>query len=184
MSRTTKTYVKFFTIVDYEAEEIWMREMHQQGWKPYRFILPCFYVVEKCEPADIVYRMVVSENPKKRPDYVYMLRDYGWKYHSSGCMNYYWKPADADERKNELFTDPTSKFNAIRKVIRRQMFIVLFTFFCSVLPGTYNIFYGEAFIYHARAWQITWLCILTLYVCMAIYCIIGFRKQKKKYQNT
>ena len=28
-----KTLIRFFTISDYEDEEIWLRSQHQQGWK-------------------------------------------------------------------------------------------------------------------------------------------------------
>ena len=29
----TKTMIRFFTIADYEEEEIWLHEQHKNGWK-------------------------------------------------------------------------------------------------------------------------------------------------------
>lgn len=28
-----KTWIRFFTIADYEEEESWLRNQHQKGWK-------------------------------------------------------------------------------------------------------------------------------------------------------
>ena len=43
-----KTAVRFFTIADYEDEEVWLHNQHKNGWKLLRMIPPCFYIFEKC----------------------------------------------------------------------------------------------------------------------------------------
>ena len=53
----TKTMIRFFTIADYEDEEIWLREQHRKGWKLQRMIVPCFYIFEACTPEDVIYRL-------------------------------------------------------------------------------------------------------------------------------
>lgn len=44
----TKTFLRLFTIADYEEEEQWLRSQHQKGWKLQKIYFPCFYVFEEC----------------------------------------------------------------------------------------------------------------------------------------
>ena len=37
-----KTVIRFFTIADYEDEEIWLHNQHMSGWKLVKMIPPCF----------------------------------------------------------------------------------------------------------------------------------------------
>ena len=39
-----KTVIRFFTIADYEDEEIWLHNQHMSGWKLVKMIPPCFYI--------------------------------------------------------------------------------------------------------------------------------------------
>ena len=56
----TKTFLRLFTIADYEEEEQWLRSQHQKGWKLQKIYFPCFYVFEECQPEDVVYRLDLS----------------------------------------------------------------------------------------------------------------------------
>ena len=49
-----KTLIRFFTIADYEEEEIWLHNQHKNGWKLVKMILPCFYIFERCTPAEVI----------------------------------------------------------------------------------------------------------------------------------
>lgn len=42
----TKLKIRFFTIADYIEEEIWLRKMHNEGWKLVKMVPPCFYKFE------------------------------------------------------------------------------------------------------------------------------------------
>ena len=53
-----KTVIRFFTIADYEDEEIWLHNQHMSGWKLVKMILPCFYIFEKCTPADWIIKII------------------------------------------------------------------------------------------------------------------------------
>lgn len=57
-----KTAVRFFTIADYEEEEVWLHNQHKNGWKLLRMIPPCFYIFEKCTPEDMAYRLDYKNN--------------------------------------------------------------------------------------------------------------------------
>ena len=86
MSKDKKTVLRFYTITDYEQEEQWLQEMYRGGWKPNRFVPPCFYTFERCEPADMVFRLEFNDMEiTSQSDYLRMLDDYGWSYLFS-CM--------------------------------------------------------------------------------------------------
>lgn len=57
-----KTVIRFFTIADYEDEEIWLHNQHMSGWKLVKMIPPCFYIFEKCTPAEVAYRLDYKNN--------------------------------------------------------------------------------------------------------------------------
>ena len=96
-----KTVIRFFTIADYEEEEIWLREQHNSGWKMVKLTKPCFYVFESCEPCDMVYRLDFKDTADSG-EYMQMARDFGWE-HFESCMGwlYFRKPADDTEQESQ-----------------------------------------------------------------------------------
>ena len=74
MMRNKKLKIRFFTIADYEEEEIWLREMHQKGWKLVKTVIPCFYFFESCTPEDVVYRLDYKNNGESN-DYIKGITD-------------------------------------------------------------------------------------------------------------
>ena len=49
--------MKFFSIMDWEKEQDYLRRMHQQGWKFVRVSALGLYHFVKCEPEDVVYQI-------------------------------------------------------------------------------------------------------------------------------
>ena len=72
------TKVAFFTIADFKEEEVWLREQSLEGLHLLRMIVPCFYIFEKGEPEDTIYRLDFTNNSDDR-DYTRMLEDFGWE---------------------------------------------------------------------------------------------------------
>ena len=90
-----KTLVHFFTIADYEEEEIWLRKQHKAGWKLVKMTPPCFFTFEECVPEDVIYRLDYK-NSEQTEEYMQMLGDFGWEY-CGKCLGwlYFRKPASA-----------------------------------------------------------------------------------------
>ncbi len=132
-----KTFIRFFTIADFEEEEIWLRKQHLAGWKFVTMHIPCFYVFESCEPADVIYRLDYRHN-EQTDDYLAMLRDFGWEY-CGNCLGwlYFRKPADQAETEEdlELFSDNQSRVNQVRKIILTRLLPVEGIFLCCVIPN-------------------------------------------------
>ena len=91
----TITKIAFFTISDWKEEERWLREQANQGLHLRRMVVPCFYIFEKGEAEDVIYRLDFTNNDEK-PDYRRMLEDYGWE-NCGKCAGWlYWRKRAAE----------------------------------------------------------------------------------------
>ena len=76
-----KTVFKYFTIVNHEKEEAYLRSMHKDGWKLVKVSGFCMYHFEKCEPEDVIYRLDYNrEGILHKSEYTKMFEDCGWEY--------------------------------------------------------------------------------------------------------
>ena len=90
--------MRFFTIADYEEEELFLRAQHNNGWKLVKMTPPCFYTFESCQRQDVVYRLDYK-NSEQTDEYMRMVGDFGWEY-AGRCVGwlYFRKPAGAPGR--------------------------------------------------------------------------------------
>ena len=179
-----KTFVRFFTIADYEEEEIWLREQHRQGWKLTDMTPPCFFGFESCEPADVVYRLDFK-NDEQSDDYLQMAEDFGWEYFAQ-CFGwlYFRKPAESAEAEgeDELFSDNASRVEMVSQIVRRRMVPLAIIFLCCVIPNLLNAlrggmaglssffggFFGAMFV---------------IYVYLIVHCGLKLRQLRDRYDN-
>lgn len=163
----TKTMIRFFTIADYEEEEIWLHEQHKNGWKLHKMIPPCLYIFEKCTPEDVIYRLDYK-NGAENANYFQLFTDYGWEY-IGRCVGwlYFRKPASVQntEQDGELFSDNESKIDLIRHIMKTRMLPLLVIFICSI------------------AFTVLFTAMMLLYVFLLTYCGLKLRKLMKKYKN-
>ena len=177
----TKTRIRFFTIADYEEEEIWLRRQHSSGWKLIRTVLPCFYVFERCAPEDVVYRLDYK-NSTETGDYLQLYRDYGWECceRMSGWL-YFRKPASAceTEAEGEIFSDNATRVELISRIVKTRMLPLLALFFCCVLPGCLNSMSGRM----PRAGLFTGIftALLLVYLYLIVHCGLKLRRLRRKY---
>ena len=177
-----KVVFHFFTIADFEEEEIWLRNYHKNGWKIAKLIPPCIYIFESCEPQDVIYRLDYK-NSEQTPEYMQMLQDFGWEF-AGQCVGwlYFRKPAAAMEAANEgeLFSDNESRVELVSKVIKTRLVPLAIIFMCCVIPnfikassqrmgmasGIFTGFFGIMFV---------------IYVFLIVYCGIKLKKIKNRY---
>ncbi len=173
-----KTWVRFFTIADYEEEEQWLRTQHKRGWKLVKTVLPCFYIFERCTPEDVVYRLDYR-NCTENGDYLQIFRDYGWEYFNrcAGWL-YFRKPvAETDtEQDSEIFSDDVSRLDMLSHVINTRMLPLVIIFLCCLLPNflrsseepTSSVF-------------IAFAVLMLLYLYLFAHCGLKLRRLRKKY---
>lgn len=176
--------IKFYTISDYEDEEIWLRKKHKSGWKLKKTVLPCFYIFESCTPEDVVYRLDYKNNTQNG-DYFQIYQDYGWEYFNccSGWL-YFRKPVlqTDTEQDTEIFSDDISRIDMINYIFKTRMLPLLIIFFCCVLPN-----FVKSIIHRTLPFSDTITVIYTilfvLYLCLFLHCGLKLRKLKKRYSK-
>ena len=179
----TKTVVRFFTVADYEEEEQWLRRQHQSGWRLIKTVLPCFFVFERCAPADVVYRLHYK-NDCGNGDYFQLLQDYGWTYFNR-CMGwlYFRRPVSETDaaQELELFSDDASRVEMLQSIVRTRMLPLLAVFFGCLLPQFIRSVTGE--VPFANGFTVIFSVLLLLYLFLFLYCGGKLRRLKKKYER-
>lgn len=177
--------VRFFSIADFEEEELWLREQHRRGLRFVKCVSPCFYVFEACQPEDVIYRLDYK-NAALGADYLQLFGDYGWEYiQTMFGWCYFRKPASLAQRENdaEIFSDPASKVDMIRHLFQTRMLPLLAIFLCCILPNWARLVLDQA----GRTEQILGMAftgLLLLYVYLLLYCAIKLRTLRKKYTRS
>ena len=179
----SKTIVKFFTIADYEEEEIWLREQHLSGWKLVKMIPPCIYIFDECQPENVIYRLDYK-NSEQTEDYMQMIRDFGWEYFGqcNGWL-YFRKPADAadSEQDGELFSDNASRVDLVTHVVKTRLIPLAIIFLCCVLPGFVRAMTGSYTGILGSVFSIFFGVMFVVYILLIVYCGIKLSRIKEKY---
>ena len=124
----TKTVFKYFTIVNHEKEEEYLRSMHKDGWKFKKVSGFCMYHFEKCEPEDVIYRLDYNRDGiLHKSEYTKMFEDCGWEYLQDGA--------------DEIFCDDDSKLEMLKRVFHRRVILLLMIFLFLLLPGFIRTLY-------------------------------------------
>lgn len=171
--------IRFFTISDYEEEEIWLRDMHRQGLKLDHMVIPCFYFFSECEPEDVIYRLDFKNN-QETPEYLQIFRDYGWEdFERCAGWVYFRKPASqvSSETDGEIFSDGASKVEMVEHVVRLRILPLVCIFLCCVIPNLTRTFYGHDTL------SVFFGIMFVIYMYIFIHCGLKLRKLKKKYSG-
>ena len=179
-----KTKVHFFTIADYEEEEIWLREQHRAGWRLVKVVPPCFYVFESCVPQDVIYRLDYK-NDRQTEEYMQMLGDFGWEYFAKSIgWLYFRKPADMAEsaEDGELFCDNASRVEMITRIVRTRLLPLLGIFLCCVIPNYIMASTREGSGGVWTFFTVFYAVMFIIYMFLIVYCGAKLRKLREKYR--
>lgn len=177
-----KTFIRFFTIADFEEEEIWLREQHNRGWSLLRMVPPCFYVFEECTPEDVVYRLDYK-NGSETSGYFQLFKDYGWEY-IGRCLGwlYFRKPAsEAALQDDEIFSDSGSRLDMIGHVVKTRLLPLLVVFLCCVLPNFIRS--RESGDPLSAVFTVFFSAMALIYLYLIIYCGQKLRRLRQKYRD-
>lgn len=183
-----KREAHFFTIADYREEEIYLREQHKKGFKPTRFVLPCFYYFEKCEPEDVIYQLDFSDGESRNREYIQMYQDTGWEYlFDVNGWSYFRKPAAETDGEEEIYSDRESKVMHVDKIVKRRMLPLLVVFLSCVIPNFLRyVFHGRALTDYGwgeAVMIIFWYVMFFVYLWMVTHCVRKLRRLKAEIQN-
>ncbi len=135
MAKRRKEF-KWFTIVEYEKEQEYLREMHKHGWK---FLLVTglgMYHFEECEPADVVYQLDYNkEGLAHKDEYVQMFEDCGWEYMQDFWgFSYFRKPVGIMNEDEGIFCDDESRLQLLERIFKGRLTPLLIVFCSMIIP--------------------------------------------------
>lgn len=187
MSKNRKIMFRWFTIADFEKEEIFLREQHQKGFKFVKFIYPGFYLFEQCEPEDVIYQLDFSDVVgSDKNSYLQIFQDCEWEYmFDVNGWSYFRKPASEDGHNNAIFSDIETKIALLERVFKRRLMPLVIIFFALILPQlaiNYNMWI------HQDGMQSIHFILFVIFVVMFVLYLnlflsfgLGLFKLKKKY---
>ena len=177
-----KTFIRIFTIADYEEEEAWLRNQHRAGWKLVKMTVPCFYTFESCTPEDVIYRLDYRQNGMTE-DYLRMLQDFGWEYFAQ-CFGWFYfrKPASevSSEEEGELFSDNASKAERVTNIVRTRLLPLVIIFLCCLIPNFVRVLSGEFSGGFAAVIGILISFLFVIYMFLIIYCGLKLKKLRDR----
>jgi hypothetical protein len=172
-----KRVFKYFTIMEYELEQEYLRKKHQEGWRFDHVTIPGIYTFVKCEPEDVVYQLDYNQDRKKdMAGYVQMYRDCGWEYLCDFMdYSYFRKPVAVMQGEEEIFNDDASKLDMLERVYKGRMVPLLVIFFAVICPQI--IMQGRGIYGTAEYIFFGVYCVLfALYVYIFVRCGVVYKK--------
>lgn len=132
----TKKQFKYFTIMEYEKEQIYLQNMHKSGWKFVRVSgLGVYHFVEST-PEDVIYQLDYNqEGLANKAEYVQMFNDCGWEYiqdYAGYC--YFRKSASQMNGDEEIFCDEQSRVQMMERVFKGRLLPLVILFSCVLIP--------------------------------------------------
>ena len=175
-----------FTLTDYEKEEVYLRKMHNEGWKLDHVTLPGFYHFTECTPEDVVYRLDFNPDSNKDKDaYIQLFSDYGWEYlQDMNDYSYFRKPCEVGNMNDEIFSDDKSRLDMLKRIFHRRMIPILVIFMLVYCPQFFRVLSGPVYD-PAYPWLVAFMTLIfVLYLILFIHMGIGFRRLNRKYNHT
>ena len=116
----TKTEMRYFSIMDWEKEQDYLREQHKSGWRFIKVTGIGTYHFEQCEPEDVIYQLDYNqEGIAHKEEYVQMFKDCGWDYLQDFFgYSYFSKPAAKMGGDEEIFCDDSSRVEMMERIFK------------------------------------------------------------------
>lgn len=175
-----KTEIHYFTIMEHEKEQEYLRKMHKEGWKFTGVNMLGVYHFEKCEPEDVVYQLDYNqEGLAHKSEYVQMFEDCGWEYLTDlAGYSYFRKPASEMKEEEGIFCDERSRVDMMNRVFRGRLLPLLIIFIGIIIP---QLFLQASMNGLESPLFIMFFVLLLLYV--GIFAYFGFQYWNMKKDN-
>jgi len=120
---TTLKKFHWFWAWDDEKEEVWLREMSNNGWHFVTVSFPSNYVFEQGEPIDYAYRLDYMINRKDKDNYLLLFEDAGWEYLGELGGWQYFRQQTSKGDVPEIYSDSRSKAKKYQRIL---LFLTIF----------------------------------------------------------
>ena len=151
------TFPGLYTFERCEPEKV----IHQEGWKFKRVTFPGVYTFERCESEKVIYQLDYNkEGIKHQMEYVRMFEDCGWEYLTEfDGYNYFRKPADKMQQKEEIFCDDISRLDMMNRIFIGRV-IPLIVILCGLIWQLYI----SATDHSERGWLPVFMVLVVIYI--------------------
>lgn len=180
----TKVLKRFFGLSDFLEEQMFLEEQHQSGWKFLKFEAPHKYTFEKCEVNEYIYRLDYNEDIQDEEAYLLIFADCGWEYIMKHQAWYYFRKEKSllNDRDNEIFSDNESKIAMIKKVMWKQiMLLIPFILFTPIFISAFMKFLSEDIVFKI-IWTI-YALIMVFLLSMFVHNVIKLNKLIQSHNN-
>ena len=165
-----KIKFRYFTIMEWEKEQDFLRQEGLKGWRFTKATLLGIYHFEKCEPEDVVYQL--DYNPDgiaHKEQYVQMFQDCGWEYIQDYFgYSYFRKPASEMAGDEEIFCDDESRLEMVKRIFLSRMVPLIAIFFLLIIPNLYTQSTNHSLAGYALNWGFWILFILYLFLFLVL----------------
>lgn len=178
----TKTTFKYFDIVEYEKEAVYLSKMHASGWKFTGVTFPGFYHFEACEPAEYVYQLDYNqEGRKNEAEYHQMFADCGWEYLTDFVdYSYFRKPAsEMTESEEGIFCDDDSRLEMMKRIFKGRLIPLVIIFCLIIIPNLLRAFIAPSISYDTSV-GIVFCVLFVLYLAIFAKFAYGYYKVKEQ----
>ena len=185
--RITKSTHKWFWNYDYDKQEKYYTEMHAKGWALKKqdkeaVVLQQF---EKCEPANVVYKIGYNAVKTDRDSYIQMFEDYGWEFVGTAQNFYYFRKNAEGVSPEELdiFSDSESRLDMAKKAVTAGLPILLVCTFCILVPQSINVYRNKERGWSDWALIVLYSAVWALYVWGYVGAYLSYRRHKKQIEE-
>lgn len=132
-----KVEYKFFTILEYEQEAQYLREMHKKGYKLKSVDFQIRYVFDQCEKEDVIYALDYQRDVTYDDlEYLTMYQDLGWELiQISYGFVYFRKPVKDMTSVEAIFSDDESKKDMLKRIFLGRGLSIISICLLVVLPN-------------------------------------------------
>ncbi len=174
---------QYFFFTDYEEEAEYLSYMNSKGYYfTYRSFGGMIYHFIEGTPCEMVYQ--IDYNPKalkRKDDYLQIYSDCGWeKVYSKKGYTYFRKPLALMKSEEEIYCDPESRLEMLRRIIWTRMPIILI-FLLIVIPINIITSVNSDGLFSTGTF--TGIVLLIAYLIMFIKVILKYKKLKEKVQK-
>ena len=165
-----KLKFRYFSIVEWEKEQDFLRREGLKGWRFTKATLLGIYHFEGCKPEDVVYQL--DYNPdgiSHKEQYVQMFRDCGWEYIQDYFgFSLYRKPASEMDGDEEIFCDDQSRLEMVKRIFFGRMVPLIAIFFLLVIPNLYAQSTNHSSAGYVLSWAFWILFVLYLFLFLVL----------------
>ena len=181
---------KWFWNYDYDKQEKYYSDMHAKGWalmtqNSNGVAATVRQIFEKCEPANVVYKIGYNAVKTDRDSYIKMFEDYGWEFIGTN-QNYYYFRKNADGVSHEeldIFSDDESRLDMAKKAVMAGLPILLICTFCILIPQTLNLLRLKGRDVGDWAMVGLYVVLWVVYVWGYLGAYLSYRRHKKQIEG-